>query len=397
MKRTWSALLLAVATLIVAGPATGDPGSDKTRIDSKIDQLSAQATQKDHQAGVLTDELSAATGRVRALDGAVAAQTARLDELDRQLGAARTKLGHLDSTIRRQTAKLAVAGRTYRVSVGRLEQRVHDLYVSDNPDLMAVVLGTESFTDLLDNVELLRHIGRQDRQIVKQVAGARDAIADARARTQAARAEVASLARAIGDHAAEQRGVVARLAENRDALREAEAAKRATLNGIRGDRQELLAEIEDLQKQSSALAATIRSSQAAAQTASATTVTPSGSGMLRWPVSGPVTSPFGMRWGRMHEGIDIGVPSGTPVAAAGTGTVIYAGWMEGYGNLVAIDHGGGLATAYGHNTSVTVSVGQQVTAGTIIAYSGSTGHSTGPHVHFEVRVNGTPVDPLGYL
>jgi len=180
-------------------------------------------------------------------------------------------------------------------------------------------------------------------------------------------------------------------------LREAEAAKRATLNGIRGDRQELLAEIEDLQKQSSALAATIRSSQAAAQTASATTVTPSGSGMLRWPVSGPVTSPFGMRWGRMHEGIDIGVPSGTPVAAAGTGTVIYAGWMEGYGNLVAIDHGGGLATAYGHNTSVTVSVGQQVTAGTIIAYSGSTGHSTGPHVHFEVRVNGTPVDPLGYL
>ena len=395
MRRTSSVLLLAVATLIVAGPATGDPGADKDRIDRQIDQLSTQATEKDRQAGVLTDELSAASGRVRELDGAVAAQEARLDELVQELTAARAKVERLDGTIRRQTAKLAVAGRTYRVSVARLEQRVHDLYVSDNPDLIAVVFGTESFTDLLDNVELLRHIGRQDRQIVKQVAGARDAIAAARAKARVARAGVASLARAIGERTAEQRGVVERLAANRDALRAAEADKRATLGAIRGDREELLSEIDDLQKQSSALAATIRSSQAA-RPASATTA-PSGSGILRWPVSGPVTSPFGTRWGRMHEGIDIAVPSGTPVAAAGSGTVIYAGWMEGYGNLVAIDHGGGLATAYGHNTSVTVSVGQSVSAGDIIAYSGSTGHSTGPHVHFEVRVNGTPVDPLGYL
>ena len=396
MRRTWSALLLAVVTLIVAGPATGDPGADKDRIDRKIDQLAAQATAKNQQAGVLTDELSSASGRVRELDGAVAAQEARLNELVSQLDSARAKIGRLDLTIQRQTAKLSVASKTYRVSIGRLEQRVHDLYVSDDPDLIAVVFGTESFTDLLDNVELLRHIGRQDRQIVRQVAGARDAITQARARTRTARVEVAALARAIGDRTAEQRGVVARLAANRDALRAAEADKRATLGSIQGDREELLAEIDSLQKQSSALAASIRSSQAA-QPTTATTVIQSGSGVLQWPVSGPVTSPFGSRWGRMHEGIDIAVPSGTPVHAAGGGTVIYAGWMEGYGNLVAIDHGGGLATAYGHNTSVTVSVGQSVSVGDVIAYSGSTGHSTGPHVHFEVRVNGTPVDPLGYL
>jgi murein DD-endopeptidase MepM/ murein hydrolase activator NlpD len=99
----------------------------------------------------------------------------------------------------------------------------------------------------------------------------------------------------------------------------------------------------------------------------------------------------------MHEGIDIAVGTGTPVHAAAAGTVIYAGWMEGYGNLVVIDHGGGLSTAYGHNSSLASSVGQSVSAGQVIAYSGSTGHSTGPHVHFEVRVNGSPVDPLGYL
>ena len=110
-----------------------------------------------------------------------------------------------------------------------------------------------------------------------------------------------------------------------------------------------------------------------------------------------LTSGFGWRWGRMHEGVDIAVSNGTPVVAAAAGTVIVAGWMGGYGNLVVVDHGGGVATAYGHNTSVTVGVGQQVEQGQLIAYSGSTGHSTGPHVHFEVRINGGAVDPMGYL
>jgi murein DD-endopeptidase MepM/ murein hydrolase activator NlpD len=104
-----------------------------------------------------------------------------------------------------------------------------------------------------------------------------------------------------------------------------------------------------------------------------------------------------MRWGRMHEGIDLGAAYGTPIAAAAAGTVIYAGWMEGYGNLTVIDHGGGLSTAYGHQSNIAVAVGQQVAQGQIIGNVGSTGHSTGPHLHFEVRVDGAPVDPLGYL
>ncbi len=123
----------------------------------------------------------------------------------------------------------------------------------------------------------------------------------------------------------------------------------------------------------------------------------SAGGTLDWPVAGPVTSGFGTRWGKTHEGIDIAVGSGTQVHAAAAGTVIYAGWMSGYGNLVVIDHGNGLSTAYGHNTSLLVGQGAQVGAGAVVAMSGSTGHSTGPHVHFEVRVNGVPVDPLGYL
>lgn len=123
--------------------------------------------------------------------------------------------------------------------------------------------------------------------------------------------------------------------------------------------------------------------------------TPSASGLI-WPVGGPVVSGFGMRWGRMHEGIDIAVGYGTPIQASASGTVIFAGWMGGYGNHVIIDHGGGLATGYAHQSSIAVG-GGSVSQGQVIGYVGCTGHCFGPHLHFEVRINGSAVDPLGYL
>ena len=123
--------------------------------------------------------------------------------------------------------------------------------------------------------------------------------------------------------------------------------------------------------------------------------TPSASGLI-WPVSGPVVSGFGMRWGRMHNGLDIAVGYGTPIAASAGGNVIFAGWMGGYGNFVIVDHGGGLSTAYAHMSSIGVG-GGGVSQGQVLGYVGCTGHCFGPHLHFEVRVNGSAVDPLGYL
>jgi murein DD-endopeptidase MepM/ murein hydrolase activator NlpD len=117
-------------------------------------------------------------------------------------------------------------------------------------------------------------------------------------------------------------------------------------------------------------------------------------------VQGTITSGFGERCldgvCRLHEGLDIAAPEGTPVQAAAAGTVVFAGWQDGYGNIVIIDHGNGLATAYGHQSAIVVT-GGAVAQGQTIGAVGSTGHSTGPHLHFEVRVGGVAVDPLGYL
>ena len=119
---------------------------------------------------------------------------------------------------------------------------------------------------------------------------------------------------------------------------------------------------------------------------------------MTFPCAGPITSGFGSRWGRLHAGIDIGAREGTPIVAARGGRVISAGWNSGgYGNLVVIDHGGGIATAYAHQSRIATSVGASVSAGQVIGYVGNTGASQGAHLHFEVRVNGRAVNPMGYL
>jgi murein DD-endopeptidase MepM/ murein hydrolase activator NlpD len=387
--------VLILCLLLVAGTAAGDPGTDKARIDGRIDTLRGRAAAADQKAGVLTEQLSAVAGQVRELEAGVRAQQARLSVLRGQLAGARARLAALDGTIARQTERLGRLRGEYRVALSRLEQRVRELYMTDGPDALAFVLGTASFADLIDNLDLLNRIGRQDERIAARVKASRDGVADARRRTKAARVEAAHVEAAVASATSEQQGVVSRLVASRDALVAARRDKSATLASIRDDRASTLAEIDALEEQSAVLAERIR--QAQQQSSSVPVVVPSGSGVLGWPVSGPVTSGFGLRWGRMHEGIDIAVAEGTPVRAAGAGTVIYAGWMGGYGNLVVVDHGNGLSTAYAHNSSLGVEVGQSVTAGQVVSYSGNTGNSTGPHVHFEVRVNGSAVDPLGYL
>jgi murein DD-endopeptidase MepM/ murein hydrolase activator NlpD len=186
------------------------------------------------------------------------------------------------------------------------------------------------------------------------------------------------------------------LLSSKGKLSSARAGKTHALVLTKAQEQGEIRESQAIAAASAAIEAKIRASEAGTSASSSPPATPSAAGFI-WPVSGPITSPFGPRWGSFHPGIDIGVPEGTPIHAAAAGTVIYCGWEEGYGNLVVIDHHNGLATAYGHQSRIAVSCNENVSQGQVIGYSGCTGYCTGPHVHFEIRVNGSPVDPLGYL
>jgi murein DD-endopeptidase MepM/ murein hydrolase activator NlpD len=387
-------LLAAVAlALVLAAPAAGDSvGSRKAAVDSHIAKLQSRIDASQRDEGVLTSQLSEVADELRAAQAAVDTAQVTLDDLETRLATERTALARLDTRLEMQTRRLERLRAQYTRAVAVLESRVREIYIEGSPDMVSFLVSASSFSDLLDNYDFLRRIGAQDERIARAVRGARARAAVERRATLDTRRLTAATVAAIAAKTEEARAARDRLAASRDSLASAEQLKSSALADVRETRAGYLAEVNALQAQSAALAAAIRN----AQTSPSISGPDSHAGLV-WPVSGPITSGFGTRWGRMHEGIDIAVPSGTPVHAAASGTVIYAAWMTGYGNLVVLDHGNGLATAYAHNSSLLVSVGQHVSQGQTISLSGSTGHSTGPHVHFEVRVNGVAVDPLGYL
>ncbi len=383
------ALALALAT-----PAAGqDIESEKERVDQRIAELQNEIAAAKDREGVLTSQLSAVASELRAARSEVDEAQGSLDALEAELAYERERLERLTSLLELQTRRLVRLQREYARAVEVLEQRVRAAYVYERPDTLSFIVSASSFADVIDNYEFAKRLGAQDERIAREVETAKKRAADERRATARTRALTADSVAVISARTNEARTVRDRLAASRDDLAAAQSLKTSALTDTRETREEYLAEVEALAAESATLAARIRSAQTGSSS-SGTGVSASG---LIWPVNGPVTSGFGWRWGRMHEGIDIAVSTGTPVRAAASGTVIHSGWLGGYGNLVVVDHGNGLATAYAHNSSLLVGVGQSVSQGDTLSLAGSTGNSSGPHVHFEVRVNGVAVDPLLYL
>lgn len=388
---------LLACLLLGVSPAFGQEGigEKKQVIDARIDVLQEKIEAARAREGVLTSQIEAVTTKIRALQDDVDSASARLDQLESVLALHQRKLDRLNQLYRLQTRKLVFLQRQHKAAMERLNKRIVEIYTSDPTSALTVVLEAASFSELLDQLEFLNDIGAQDERIASEVEDAKLQMQETRNATRRTRKQVAQTTKTVAARTAEQRAVRDRLAWSQRELATARRDKRATLANVREDKDDALEHMRELQAQSAELAARIRSAQSSS-VVPAPTGAASAAGFV-WPVHGTLTSGFGWRWGRMHEGIDLAVASGTPVVASAAGTVIVAGWLGGYGNLVVVDHGNGVSTAYGHNTSVTVGVGQSVAQGQLIAYSGSTGHSTGPHVHFEVRINGSPVDPMGYL
>ena len=386
-----------LAGLVLAASAAGQsPVEEKAAVDARIAALRAEIAAAQQEEGVLTSQLSAVVSELRAAQAAVEEAQGRLGHVEAELASEQGRLEELTFQLAEQTRRLVRLQKAYRRAVSILEARVRVMYMEEPPDVLSFLVSASSFGEVIDNVEFLSRIGRQDQRIALEVKTARQQAAAERAATKRTRALQVATVAVISAKAVEARTVRDRLADSRDTLSSAQTLKASALGEVRESREEYLAEVEALAAESAALADAIRAAQGASASGSTGTGAPSAAGFI-WPVNGVVVSGFGMRWGRMHEGIDITAPTGTPIWAAAAGTVIWSGWRGGYGNAVVIDHGDGLATLYAHASALVVGVGEQVSQGQTVSLVGSTGNSSGPHLHFEVRVNGVAVDPLLYL
>jgi len=340
--------------------------------------LSTTIEHFDTRIETVQGQISATERRLHQVQTNLDQQKERLLRVRNQLEAARDRLERLRS-------RLATARRV-------LAQRLVEIYKADTPDALTVILQSDGFGDLLERAEFLKRISDQDREITDRVRGLRD-----KAKDQAVQlADLEEQEQLTAERILYQRDQIAavenKLVGSRDQLASARADKRGALAQVRESRVALEGDLAALEKEQARV-------QAALQGAGQTFDGPirHGSGALIWPVNGPVVSPFGMRWGRLHAGIDIAVPSGTAIHAADSGRVVLMGWVGGYGNYTCIQHTASMSTCYAHQSSFATSNGASVSQGQVIGYSDCTGHCFGPHLHFEVRINGSPVDPMGYL
>jgi murein DD-endopeptidase MepM/ murein hydrolase activator NlpD len=384
-----------VLALLVAAPASGSLYDRKQRLDDQAQALQSKADQARAREEALRSEIASVSDRIQALEAEVGDVSSRLAALEEDLALHQRKLEAVKALYRLQSERLAYLRGQYAVAQMRLADRLVAIYEGEDPSTLDIVLEADSFSAALDQIDYLDSIAAQDHQVVRHVTGARDHMRELKERTGKTKARVAAVTRAVEIRTQQQRAAYDQLLISRRGLAEARSAKREARDEAHEAAEQYEGKAEELLKVSAQLAARINAAQSGPSYSSTGDGTVSASGMI-WPVGGPVVSGFGWRWGRMHEGLDIAVGYGTPIQAAASGNVIYAGWMGGYGNLIIIDHGNGVATAYAHQSSFVVG-GGPVSQGQTIGYVGCTGHCFGPHLHFEVRVSGSAVDPLGYL
>ena len=369
---------VALAVAALAG-AAGVFGQD---LQSQLDAKRAQLDKANSREGVLSttiqragEELDQLRGEVATLRNREAIVQAELEKKEAELKQAKDRLAVLRVRLQR--------------SLRVLRDRLVAIYESSSPDALTVILNSDGFDQLLSRYEYLQRIQSQDTSIAERVRTLRDKTKDTVESVRAARDEIAA-------KRAELASTRSQLEAREGNLAVAREQDQRTLAQVQETQQELEGDISDIQAE---VQAQLQAAQSSEPALPAGPIQGESSAGFIWPVNGTVTSPFCEQraWESCHPGIDIAVPSGTPIRAAAAGTVAIAGPESGYGNYTCIDHGGGVSTCYAHQMSISVAVGDHVSQGQVIGISDCTGLCFGPHLHFEVRVNGSPVDPMGYL
>lgn len=354
-----------------------DLENELSTIQSQIDE--SRSTQASWQS--IIEEVST---KLRAIQAELDSATQKLKDIEKQKNQINEQIKQTENEIQKAQNELVK-----RQNI--LNKRVRAIYMNGQLSYLEVIVGSKNFSDFANRVELLKRIIRADFNLIKDIQQKKAGIEAKKFELELKHNELEKLAQEAKKTTDD---IAKKKSEQQDVLNEAKTHKDAAQQ-LEND---LLARSEQVREM---INERVRQRQTQSHQSGGSYT--QGTGALSWPCNGPITSPFGYRvhpiFGTTiyHSGIDIGVDYGTPIHAADSGTVIYAGWIDGYGNTVIIDHGNNITTLYGHNSSLAVSDGQSVSKGTVIAYAGSTGNSTGPHCHFEVQVGGSAVDPMGYL
>jgi murein DD-endopeptidase MepM/ murein hydrolase activator NlpD len=380
-----SVLLLGLVAPEFAGAQTPpDPKARRDQLANAIEDVSAE------EAAAIT-ELQGITTQRQELEARVAALDAQIAEATRRVEAAEAEVARIQAQIETVQRDIDRIQAEIEASKAKFNQSVLTLYkgggnAASNFTLLSTGGGAH---DVIAGSKYLGENSRQFERELERQGSLKDQLDDAQndLRKEQAKAQEAQQV------AAQERDRVGQLRTEADGQRDqvaaAEQREQAAIADIRARKADFEAQYNAVQAQIAAMV-------------SRGNPTP-GNHRFIWPVDGPVSSGFGARVqpiigaSTFHPGVDIAVSQGTPIKAAGDGVVKMAGPNGGYGNFTLVDHGGGLATGYGHQSRIAVSVGQHVSTGEVIGYVGSTGTSTGPHLHWEVRVNGNPVDPMGWV
>lgn len=379
LKRNFTGL--ALAALLAVLPLFAGGGFANEADDKQAELNSVQA-----QMQKMQERKAAARRRAEAASEGLQDLVGNLKQLQAQANKLQKERDTLQSSIDDNQTRLAQKKKDVETRLKIYSKRLRDIYINGQINYLDVLLGAKDFSDFSSRMFLLQKIISSDIDMLEQLKKDEAEITERQAKLDAEMKEIKTTQVALEAKTAR----VNKLKEQRSYM----------LYKAQEEEQQSQEEYERLLVVSENIAAMLRNMESNGMTASGNR---GGTGRFIWPCSGQITSYYGWRthpvFGttKYHSGMDIAVDYGTPILAADSGTVVYSGWLGGYGYAVMIDHGSGLVTLYGHNQGLNVYEGQYVSKGTCIAYAGSTGYSTGPHCHFEVRLHGEVTEPLNYL